>query len=485
MLHDSTLSGLTLETPWGSWPLRLDTPTSAKAVAPHQRTGFRGFFSLGNLLPPPWEIPQIHAAIRARDYNGNLAVVRPVILKTAHVEPHCNVFAPMIRIYPSVRPERDRKHVLAFQHRRGIGGAQTWLNRVVDKLKYRNEIEISCRDLPPVNPNLPELHGLWHHENDASYSAQIEAALALIRETDPDMVLCNTVECLAAAEAARRNNIPFVWAIHESYSPGSLWASIFGLRPASRSLTESLDACLAAARSLIFVSSETATLYRGTCQDAQIYVVPFAPEPTTIPPHYKDRAIKSQSLNAQPFRTLVLGTIEERKNLAPLIGALTHVRLQRDVKLTIAGPAEQNYYKHLKRVIAQHGQEQAVELIPREVDALTMLSETDLLISTSDVESRSTVVLEAWRSGIAVLAANACGMSEIINDKVNGLLVPVGDYYALAEAWAYLAKNQSQRERMAAAGRAQYLRQTRTDWTSTVLEIISNCEGEREPSNRA
>lgn len=67
-------------------------------------------------------------------------------------------------------------------------------------------------------------------------------------------------------------------------------------------------------------------------------------------------------------------------------------------------------------------------------DTLGALTCADVFVLNSSYEGLSHVLIEALMLGKAVIATNAGGNPELIQDGVNGLLVPVGDTSALSEA---------------------------------------------------
>lgn len=85
--------------------------------------------------------------------------------------------------------------------------------------------------------------------------------------------------------------------------------------------------------------------------------------------------------------------------------------------------------------------------IPEVLDAL------DLLVVPSEREPFGRVIIEAMASMKPVIAANAGGIPEIIQDGINGILVPVGDPNAIAEAIIKLVKDRNLAKELGFAGR--------------------------------
>jgi glycosyltransferase involved in cell wall biosynthesis len=82
-----------------------------------------------------------------------------------------------------------------------------------------------------------------------------------------------------------------------------------------------------------------------------------------------------------------------------------------------------------------------------------LLPGADILAQGSFTEGLPNVVLEACAAGIPVVATNVGGTSEIIDDGVNGFLVPAADPAALAERLLDLVRAPERRRAMGARGR--------------------------------
>ena len=82
----------------------------------------------------------------------------------------------------------------------------------------------------------------------------------------------------------------------------------------------------------------------------------------------------------------------------------------------------------------------------------------DVLVLPSHREGLPTVVLEAQAAGKPVLGACATGIVDVISDGETGLLFPVGDVAALAEAIARLLADKSLAHKLGLAGQEQVKR---------------------------
>jgi glycosyltransferase involved in cell wall biosynthesis len=75
-------------------------------------------------------------------------------------------------------------------------------------------------------------------------------------------------------------------------------------------------------------------------------------------------------------------------------------------------------------------------------DALfKVMQDSDILILPSLTEGLALVLLEAMSQGLPVVASNVGGTPEVVCDEVTGLLFPVGDAGALADAISRLVSD--------------------------------------------
>jgi glycosyltransferase involved in cell wall biosynthesis len=87
------------------------------------------------------------------------------------------------------------------------------------------------------------------------------------------------------------------------------------------------------------------------------------------------------------------------------------------------------------------------------VDAPTLLAAADIFALTSAWEGFALAVLEAMRAGLPVVAYDAGGVDEQVQDGGSGRIVDVGDTAAMARAISVLADDRGLRESMGRRGR--------------------------------
>ena len=101
----------------------------------------------------------------------------------------------------------------------------------------------------------------------------------------------------------------------------------------------------------------------------------------------------------------------------------------------VPSPDDIPYKQRLLRMIADAGCSHRIRLLGFRRDVAAVMRAMDVVVHSSvEPEPFGMVVLEAMAQGRAVIAAAEGGPLEVVQDGVNGLLVPPRDEEALAEA---------------------------------------------------
>jgi len=97
----------------------------------------------------------------------------------------------------------------------------------------------------------------------------------------------------------------------------------------------------------------------------------------------------------------------------------------------------------------------AVTFLGQRDDVPALLAAFDLFVQPSRQEVMVQTTLEAMAAGRAIVSTRTVGADEAIEDGVSGVLVPVGDPAAMAEAMIDLANDPARRATLGCAARAR------------------------------
>lgn len=194
------------------------------------------------------------------------------------------------------------------------------------------------------------------------------------------------------------------------------------------------------------VAAEIATLMSGKpCPLEVIYnagVDPHVLQGATHPIG-RDRAI--------PL-IVACGRLHEQKGFSYLIDALARVRETVPAHLWIVG--EGPLKSSLERQIQKRGLSDCVRLVGFQSNPYQYMAAADVFVLSSLYEGFGNVIVEAMACGTPVIATRCHhGPAEIIEDGVNGLLVPPADGESLAQAIARVLTDSALRQHLSDRGR--------------------------------
>jgi glycosyltransferase involved in cell wall biosynthesis len=129
-------------------------------------------------------------------------------------------------------------------------------------------------------------------------------------------------------------------------------------------------------------------------------------------------------------------------------------------------------WEQLHRDVAAAGLAERVHFAGWRGDLADVYRDLDVVVCCSRNEGTPVSVIEACAAGRPVIGTPVGGMTDIISEGVNGLLVPSGDSEALATAIASLIADPSRRQSMGAAGRRMVLERYGADRMVSELKRI-------------
>ena len=278
-----------------------------------------------------------------------------------------------------------------------------------------------------------------------------------------------------ARAAARRHRCPLVITVHASVrhnmrvtSARTAWLRLAG-GPAERR-------ALAAADMVIALTRPAAGRLAGEGIPASRIRV--------IPPGYDPDLFAAAADAPDPFPDLgrprvgYVGRIAPQKDVGTLIAAFGRLSGPACLLIVGDGPGRRAAEAQARRLagpvrftgFAAHARIPAV------------LRHIDLLVLATRYEELPSVLIEGMAAGLPVIASRVGGIPALVEDDVNGLLVPPGDPAALAAAISRILTEPGTAARLAAAARQTAQRYTWPALARQVAAVYLEVTGNPRPA---
>lgn len=161
-----------------------------------------------------------------------------------------------------------------------------------------------------------------------------------------------------------------------------------------------------------------------------------------------------------PYVVAVIGRLVPTKGQEEFIRAAVQIREKRDdVTFLVVGlnqyADDKAYVRLLGDLISKNHCEDAIRLLPWQADLGELFSVLTVVAAPSWFDAFNIVIVEAMSAGIAVVAADIAGPSEIIDHNKTGLLVPPKSLEPLASAIEQLLDNKELRQQFEKAAKLE------------------------------
>jgi glycosyltransferase involved in cell wall biosynthesis len=230
--------------------------------------------------------------------------------------------------------------------------------------------------------------------------------------------------------------------------------------------------------------------FAGECQQADLIVVlskvakqtfidaGIPPEKIAVlTPFVDTEKFRPTTKTDSTFRALYVGTIEPRKGVQYLIPGFLKAKIP-DSELILVGGASTRVLRLLiEQTISQNSHIKQEFWNFTHQDPVQVFGRASVLVLSSVEDGFGLVALEAMASGLPVIVTSQCGAADLVEDGVNGFIIPPRDEKAIAEKLDFLAANESIRQEMGKAARKTavtytqelYKQQLEQIWRSQVL----------------
>ena len=254
-----------------------------------------------------------------------------------------------------------------------------------------------------------------------------------------DLIHCHTGRAHSlAAVTAPWHRKPVIVTRHIELRPPTTWFNRFKFRNAA---------------AVVGVSEAvTAQLRSWGVPEAKLKMIPYGVPPLKTDAQRADEFRQRLGIAAGQRVVGTIGALVDHKGHEVLLRAAQRVARRRsDVRFVIVGEGERRPV--LIKLRDEMGLRGVVEFAGYVPEAAECLPAFQVFALSSKMEGLPNVILEAFGAGVPVAATAASGTPQLVRDGETGLLVPVGDDAALAEAILRLLNDPALAQRVAAAAR--------------------------------
>lgn len=284
--------------------------------------------------------------------------------------------------------------------------------------------------------------------------AAISKGMELLRHERFDLIQVQEpfVSGLAGAYLARRFRLPLVVGLYSDEIDNPVWLAE---RPLNRLANKIGKRILRQARAIRSDSQAVVDRLSGYGYCNLTYI-PFLIT-------HADRLLDLTSESSALRTSLLAG------NKGPLLLAVCRLEQEKNIPLMLEAVAEAaQHYPGVVLAIAGQGTLvdeltiRANELLPGRVRWLGWVANTempayyqaaDLMLLSSNRESAARVLTESLLAGTPVLTTDTAGAREVVEDKVSGCIVPVGNVQAFSQVLIGLCADENRLIEMGQRGR--------------------------------
>ncbi|WBU63466.1 glycosyltransferase family 4 protein [Paracoccus aerodenitrificans] len=327
--------------------------------------------------------------------------------------------------------------ILFIQGGFGAGGAEKVMAGIAShRHEFGDEVHVAAMMMPETGsffayPDGVKLHVL---AENAPRGVRLHlrrgvAIRSLVRELRPDLIVSflTKVNCLTLLASAG-TGIPVV--ISERNNP-QIQSAGFWSRLQNR---------LAPQAAGIAMQTKAAAGMLPKAQRKRAAIIPNPCHPVEFPP----------APASDICRFVGVGRLDHQKGFDRLIRAFAALPLRMRAQLEIFGEGQER--DTLTAMIREMGLEDRVRLAGLAHTPQEWMSAGDVLVLSSRYEGFSNVLAEATSSGLPVIAFDCpFGVSDMVIDGGNGMLIPDGDEAAMIDAMQRLAHDAKLRARLSAS----------------------------------
>jgi L-malate glycosyltransferase len=331
--------------------------------------------------------------------------------------------------------------ILQVSSARAFGGGERHFVDLTRCLAARgHEVHVALGKNSPLRDNLAHLPPSHVHTIALRNALDLPSALGLarlVRQSRAEIIHAHVArDYPLAAYAALRTDAPLVITRHVLFPLSRIHR--LSLANVSRVIAVSGAVERALQAQALFPPDKIRVVLNG------IDIARFATARQVVAG--ETPAANTSSSGTTVLRVGTVGTLVENKGHDLFLRAAARVVSQVSSRIEFViqgdeGSRGGEYRRQLEALIAELNLDQFVRLNARWEETARVLPALDLFVSASRTEAFGLAMAEALASGVPVVATATEGAREIVEDGVNGLIVPIDDAAALAAALIFLLED--------------------------------------------
>lgn len=156
------------------------------------------------------------------------------------------------------------------------------------------------------------------------------------------------------------------------------------------------------------------------------------------------------------LKMVSVARFSQQKNNIGLIKAVEQLNTQYPRKLQLNLVGDGPLLAECQEYVSNHNLGETVHFLGSRTDVENILLQNDIFCLISNYEGLPISIIEAMRAGLPIIASDVGGVNELVQDGVNGCLIPRGNVSELVDKLEYVLKHREIIESMGEASRKIY-----------------------------
>lgn len=335
-----------------------------------------------------------------------------------------------------------------------IGGAQTHLMEVVRYMHYvgHNVLVVTgtagwlTNELATIGVDYVILPDLIREINPAKDIKTITSICHILEDKQPDIIHCHSSKAgIVGRIAGAIKNIPAVFTAHG-------WAFTSGVSPAKRIIYAAIEhIMLGITKRVICVSEFDRKLAKRWFLHNYNRVI-------TVHNGIADKKFSNSTVReySLPLKLVSVARFSHQKNNMELIRAVEQINKLYSGSLQLNMVGDGPLLSEAQAYVESYKLEDDVHFLGSRTDVGDILNQNDIFCLISNYEGLPISIIEAMRAEMPIIASDVGGVNELVQDGVNGLLIPRGNIFELVDKLKYILEHKDLIKSMGEASRKIY-----------------------------